>query len=197
MVVFEFSQSVSHYLSDPRVKIAVDELVGSKRMLSGFDPAFEWEEFPKFVDAWVSSQKVVGDWAKDLSRLWDEVWGAEMSPIIPYTSRAQALEDLADGGLSEAWYKSWYARAIKCADQSVNLVIFYEEREGRRGIHLQVEPPEKSKNLKIVGWELNEDKDFDGPFHPLLIRDGSVTVELDAVREDARNALGQLGILSA
>lgn len=194
MAVFEFSESVNQYFSDPRLKAAVDELVGGKRLLSGFDPAFGWEEFPKFVDAWLSSHKVAGEWAKDLFRLWDAAWGAEMSPTIPYASRAQALEDLADGGISEAWFDNWYARAIKCGHHCVNLVVLYDERERQKGVHLQVEPPQGFKKLKIPGWEWDENADLDGPFRPFLIEDGIVTVDLEPLRDDARTALEQLGI---
>lgn len=196
MAVFEFSESVTQYFDEPRLKVAVDELTKGKHMLSGFDPAFDWGEFPKFVDAWVSAQKVVGDWAKDLFRLWDATWGAELSSVVRYASRELALEELANGGISEAWNYGWYARAVRSGNTCVNLVVFYEVREGKKGFHLQVETPEEFKKLNIPGWETTDDLDLDGPFHPILVGEGIVTVDLVSLREDARRALEQLGVSS-
>lgn len=198
MAVFEFSESVSLYLRDPKLRSAIEDLAKEK-MLSGFDAAFEWEDFPDFVDAWVSAQKVVGDWSKDFYRLWDETWGAVLAAPIPYSSRDQAIEHLCDAGIYEAWLEEWYSRSILYQGQCVNLVIFKEEREiGKKEsqscFRLQVELPKKPKRgFKILDWE-QDDNVFNGRFYPLSTRDVRTTLELDAIREEARTALKYLGI---
>ena len=97
------------------------------------------------------------------------------------------MEDLSDGGIAEAWDEQWYGRAITLDRHAINLIVFWDERDGSRGLRLMVEAPHV-REFNISGWE-PDGVEFDGPFHPLLLTDTGPTIDLEPLREDARDAL--------
>ena len=164
-------------------------------MLKGFDTAFDWNEFPEFVDAWVSAQKVVGEWAKDLSRLWDATWGNSFEMNIPYASRAEALQGLENGGIFEAWWDGWYQRAILTpAFGPVALAVFYDEQGDQEGFHLQIEFATKHKEFLVPKWSSDDNVEWDSGFSELNFRQQFATLDLHRLRAAAVDALQALKV---
>ena len=194
---FRFREAVSAYFSDPKLSNAVDELT-PPTMLKGFDTAFQWHEFPEFVDAWVAAQKVVGEWAKDLFDLWDQVWGAALEVEVPYASPVQAIKNLSNGGMYEAWQKGWYQRAVNTPSfGAVGLAVFCEERGGEAGFHLQIEFSQEQRRFSLPEWTTDDYIEWDSNFFELDYRQNVALLDVKSLRTAAVDALRELQLRPA
>lgn len=184
---YQFEALPNRYLTDSRIKSAVDELA-SRKMISGFNPQFEYSEFPDYVQAWLSAQQTVADWANMLHELWDQIWGASFQSGILYVDRMSSNADLSDGGIFEAWTEGWHGRHVQTKIGPIQLVVYSENND----FWLQVEFEEEGEKFSLTNWKL-DDYELDSPKVSTKRHENQASLNLTDLRDYAREALGKLG----
>lgn len=185
---YKFDALPNRYLTDKRVESAVDELA-SKKMIPGFNAQFNYDDFPDYVQAWLSAQQTVADWATVLHDLWDQTWGMSFETEIPYIDRMLDDADLSDGGIAETWIDGWYGRKIQTKWGPVQLVICRNVNK----FSLQVEFEEEGEKFSLKNWELDE-YELDSASVKATSQEKQALLDLTDLRDYARQALGKLGV---
>ncbi|MBB4615767.1 hypothetical protein [Novosphingobium taihuense] len=158
--MFHFSESVREYFGKPEVRSAVDLLVENKFV---FAPSAddEWRKVDTFYDALLAARQTQIELAKDLARLWHEVWGQNFDELKPIAS------DPADETLSLSpeirWNEEYFERHFSFAhsrkaclwvvlgDGPKELSTFdiaFDVRAGKRSVakrHQNALPPQLSE----------------------------------------------------
>ncbi len=187
---YTFPPLTSAYLCDPRVQGAVDGLARAK-MISGFDPALDWAEFPAYVDAWLSAQQTVAEWCRSSFELWDLIWGTAVDQQSAYRPRLETFDDLPNGGISECWIDAWYGRHVLLGRRAVSLDLHYEDGFSL-GVRFTTSLSKAAwRKLGLTDWQMEDDEIF-GPTIPIDCTDGVATLDLISLQSAARRVVEAL-----
>lgn len=191
---YEFPPLVSAYLTDARVRNAVDTLTG-RTMTKGFDSDFEWSDYPVYVDGWLAAQQTVAEWNKAQFAIWDRVWGTAFDGEVIYDAGSTTADVFTRSGIAECWQDNWYGRHVKIGTGVYNLCVVWNNDSLFIEIEFVKAVPKKTfDTLKPTGWQRNDDE-LDGPEVHIKKEGRTAFLPLVELQAHAREAVEALAAL--
>lgn len=163
---FQFSQSVKAYFGDKAVRSAVDLLV-AKGFVFAPSNDDEWSQIDTFYDACLAAQQTQIEFAKDLARLWEVVWGARPGDLEPIASdpASQALTLSPDVRWEEQYFERHFH--LPHAKTVWLWVVLGDEPNELTKVEMAFDVREKNRSLvrrrkdeilnQLSGWRFEHD----------------------------------------
>ncbi len=109
IALLELPESVFTYLTDRRVRKAVDDILDEPELPDGLS----WDEIPTYYRALLSAYATQSDYIETLSRAWEAIWGMRFAGLEHLSPDDLTDENWLAPGTELFWDQGSYGRGFR------------------------------------------------------------------------------------